>query len=321
MDNFEVSVPDWRAEGGGRYYGAALAYRRRFGGKAVKLPLNAGFTCPNRDGAKGTGGCSYCSGAGSGDFAEGAGVPLDVQYERQRARLSAKWPGAVPVAYFQAFTNTYGPAERIWEMLRQAAALPDVAGIALSTRADCIDAEVADLLAEYSARLPLEVELGLQTAHDGTAARLNRCHTFAEFLAGYRLLAERGILVCVHLINGLPGETAEMMRETARATARLRPQGVKIHMLHLLRGTALGERYRKEPFPLLTREEYIGIVCDQLELLPPETAVMRLTGDGKREDLIAPEWTLHKRSILNGIEQELRRRDSWQSKRYREEKA
>ncbi len=314
-------LPDWLTPGGKRYFSADAAYRRQFGRKAVKLPLDAGFTCPNRDGRKGAGGCAYCSGAGSGDFAESALLPLDVQYRRQRERLAGKWPGAAPIAYFQAFTNTYGPVERIQAMLEEAAALPEIAGIALATRADCIDGEIAGRIADIARRLPVEVELGLQTAHDETAGRINRCHSFAEFKEGYRLLAGRGIPVCVHLINGLPGETKEMMLETVRAVSRLRPHGVKIHMLHLLRGTALGAAYEARPFPLLSMEEYIDVVCDQLELLPPETVIERLTGDGKRSGLIAPGWTLRKKSVLNGIDRELRRRDSWQSKRFSEEGA
>ncbi|MEG2203602.1 MAG: radical SAM protein, partial [Oscillospiraceae bacterium] len=164
-------------------------------------------------------------------------------------------------------------------------------------------------------RIPLTVELGLQTAHDRTAEALGRGHSFAEFCAGYALLRERGVRICVHLIDGLPGESADMMRETAREVAALSPDGIKLHMLHLLRGTALAARYAQTPFSLLTREQYVGIVCDQLELLPESCVIERLTGDGAAENLIAPDWTRNKRAVLNAIDAELLRRDSWQGKR------
>ena len=302
------------AEDNKRYYTWNYYLRQTFGGKVCKIPLDGGFTCPNIDGAKGTGGCSYCSGRGSGDFAGDPALSIPEQLAQGAAAFSGKWPNARYIAYFQAHTNTYAPLPLIRERLEAALGQPGVVGLSVATRGDCLPEEVADYLAQLSQRIWLMGELGLQTIHEETARRINRCHTLPEFLEGYRRLTERGIPVCIHLIDGLPGETREQMLETVRAVAALEPHSVKIHLLHLLRGTPLGEEYRRFPFPLPSREEYVRLVCDQLELLPPRTVIQRLTGDGPKDALLAPLWSLKKGVVLNEIDKELYRRDSWQGK-------
>lgn len=299
-----------------RYHTWNYHLRQTFGNKVMKLPVDAGFTCPNIDGTRGRGGCIYCSAAGSGDFAGSRRLDTAAQLAEVRERFGGKWPGAWYLAYFQAFTNTYAPVAKLRERFEPALGVPGVVGIAVATRADCLPDDVVAYLEELSRRTWLVVELGLQSVHDGTARRINRCHDYGEFLAGYRKLRDAGLQVCVHLINGLPGEDRPMMLETARQVARLRPHSVKIHMLHILRGTRAAALYEAGRLPLPDRDEYVGIVCDQLELLPAETVIQRLTGDGKSEELIAPLWTGRKTVVLNEIDKELVRRDSAQGARF-----
>ncbi|MGN0553389.1 MAG: TIGR01212 family radical SAM protein, partial [Oscillospiraceae bacterium] len=286
------------------YHTQSYYLKKRFGRKTVKVSLNGNFTCPNRDGTKGFGGCKFCSDSGSGDFGGDPNVPIEEQFTEVRKKLINKWGEPLYIPYFQANTNTYGSIEKIKTLFESALTLPNVVGLAVSTRPDCLSDVVADYLEELSKRTYLVVELGLQTIHDKTAEALNRCHSYTDFLHGYEKLNRRSINVCVHIINSLPGETREMMLETARAAAALRPHAVKIHMLHIIRGTALAEEYEKEPFPLLSPEEYADLVCDQIELMPPETIIERITGDGAKADLIAPRWTLDKKRVMNSIDLE-----------------
>ena len=202
------------------------------------------------------------------------------------------------------------------EKFEQALNFPNVTGLAIATRADCISDETADYLGELAQRTYLEVELGLQTIHDVTGQRINRCHSYADFLRGYQKLRDRGVQVCVHIIDGLPGEDHQMMLETARELSRLSLHSIKIHLLHVLKGTVMAEQLQRGEFRLLEREEYVNIVCDQLELLPPELIVQRVTGDGEKEALVGPMWSLKKLCVLNEIDKELVRRDSWQGKFY-----
>lgn len=297
-----------------RYNNMSSHLRAVFGGKVCKLPVNGGFTCPNRDGAKGTGGCVYCSGKGGGEFAPEAGASIEEQLRAGRELLSRKWPGAGFIAYFQSFSNTYAPLEVLREKFERALSQPGILGLAVATRADCLPGEVADYLAELSRRTWLLVELGLQTVHDATGERVGRRHSFGEFLQGYGKLRERGIKTCVHLINYLPGETPEMMRESARRVGELRPHSVKIHMLYVQRGTPLAAQWERGEVELCAKEEYIALVCDQLELLPAEIVIQRLTGDADARELLAPLWTPDKRGTLNGIDKELRRRNAWQGR-------
>lgn len=292
-------------------------FKKRFGAKTVKISLNGGFTCPNRDGTKGTGGCTYCSASGSGDFAGSPLLSIADQFAEGKRLPRAKWGTDVRrdckyIPYFQANTNTYAPLPKLKTLFEEALSFENVVGLAISTRPDCISEETADYLAELSERTYLSVELGLQTVHDVTAERINRCHTYGDFLRGFEMLKSRGVNVCVHIINGLPGETRDMMLETVRRVGGLGIHGIKIHLLHVIEGTALAEQYRRGEFQVMEREEYIELVCDQLELLPPDVLIERLTGDGARESLIAPLWSRDKRAVLNGIDKEMRRRNTVQ---------
>ena len=299
-----------------RYHTYDYWLKTTFGGKCAKIPLDAGFSCPNLDGICGLGGCIYCSGRGSGDFAEPSALPLREQYDRQRALLAEKWPTDRCIPYFQARTNTYAPTERLRGMFHEALTWPGVVGLNIATRADCLPEDVVELLAELSERTVLTVELGLQTVHDATAALINRGHTYADFLDGYTRL-RRGAqkaLTCIHLIFGLPGEDEEAMLDTARQVAALRPDQVKIHLLHVLRGTVLGEMYAAGKYTPMEKDAYVETVVKALELLPPETVIARLTGDGAGEDLLAPVWSRRKREVLNGIDRLLVAQDTWQGK-------
>lgn len=302
------------SDSGKRYHTLDYHLRSKFHSKVFKVSLNAGFTCPNRDGSKGFGGCTYCSAEGSGDFAGDPASSILDQFCSVRDMLLKKWPDALYIPYFQAYTNTYAPASVLRERFEPVLGQEGVVGLSLATRADCLEEDAVEYLAELNRRTYLIVELGLQTIFDETAARINRCHDYAAFLEGYEKLKSRGIRVCVHLINGLPGETSEMMRETARTVAALGVHSVKLHLLHILADTPIAADYLAGRLRLLTLEEYVSIVCDQLELLPPETVIQRITGDGARDRLLAPLWSLKKLVVMNEIDKELRRRDSWQGK-------
>lgn len=303
-----------------RYHTFTYFLEQKFGRKVAKISLDAGFTCPNIDGSKGVGGCTYCSARGSGDFAGDRSLSLREQFEQVRKVMDQKWPDAVYIPYFQAHTNTYAPLAVLKEKFEEALSFPNVVGLAIATRADCITDEIADYLGELAQRTYLEVELGLQSVHDVTGERINRCHSYADFLEGYQKLADRGIQICVHIIDGLPGEDREMMLETARRLSRLQLHSIKIHLLHVLKGTVMERQLAEGQFRLLTREEYVGIVCDQLELLPPQMVIQRVTGDGERESLVGPEWSLKKLCVMNEIDKELVRRNSFQGKNFPDEK-
>ena len=305
-------------DGSKRYHTYDYWLKSTFGGKCAKIPLDAGFSCPNLDGVCGTGGCIYCSGRGSGDFAEEATMPLREQYDRQRELLSGKWPTERCIPYFQARTNTYAPAAVLRPLFEEALTWPGVVGLNIATRADCLPDETVALLAELAERTVLTVELGLQTAHDETAARINRGHTYADFAEGYARL-RRGApkaLICIHLILGLPGEDEAAMLETVRRVAELKPDQVKLHLLHVLRGTALADLYEAGQYTPMEKDDYIAAVVKALELLPPETVVARVTGDGAAEDLLAPLWSRRKREVLNGIDMALAAAHTWQGREY-----
>lgn len=295
-----------------RFLSIDAVFKREFGRKTVKIPLNAGLGCPNRDGSKGVGGCVYCSSSLSGEFAGSPSLTLADQFEATKRLYLNKWGETAYIAYLQAGSNTYAPVGRLKRIYDEVLAIPGVCGLSVATRADCISEEVAGLLSEISERTYLTVELGLQSSSDRTARLINRCHSYQEFLEGYRRLSSRGIKTCVHIINGLPGETKEDMIKTAMDVAQLSPYEIKIHLMHIIAGTEAEKMYRRGEIIPLEREEYIGVVCDQLELLPPTVAIGRLTGDGDKRTLVAPLWSRDKRSVLNGIDRELRLRDSFQ---------
>lgn len=298
-----------------RYHTYNYFLKQKFGAKVAKLSLDAGFSCPNIDGSKGYGGCTYCSGRGSGDFAADAALNLKEQLEQQKAVMEKKWPNSKYIAYFQAHTNTHAPLEILKERFESVLDCEGLVGISIATRADCLDVAKADYLAQLAEKTFVEVELGLQSVFDITGERINRCHSYAEFEQGFALLKERNIPVCVHLINGLPGENREMMLESAYRVGQLRPHSMKLHLLHVIEGTKLAEQWRKGEFSLLEREDYVNILCDQLELLPPEIVIQRITGDGDKRTLLGPLWSMDKKKVMNAIDMELARRDSWQGKR------
>lgn len=299
------------AEDNKRYHTLYDHLKQIFGKRVFKASIDAGFTCPNLDGACGVGGCTYCQG-GSGAFAPGPALCVGEQVRLEQARVHRKWPDAPVIAYFQAHTNTYAPLPVLRERYEEALSVEGVCGLSIATRADAIAPETVAYLDALSRRTYLTVELGLQTIHDETARRINRGHSYETFLSMYRHLKEHGIRVCIHLINGLPGEDRAMMLGTAREIGRLHPDAVKLHLLHILRGTPLAEEYMRGTLVPMTREAYIDVICSQLELLPPETVVERITGDGQREKLLAPLWSLDKIAVLGGIDKELARRNTVQ---------
>lgn len=295
-----------------RYHTWNYYLRNNFGEKVFKVSLNAGFTCPNLDGKISRGGCTYCSNSGSGDFAGNPASPLSEQFAEIKAMMHKKWPHAKYIAYFQAYTNTYAPLEVLKQKYEEALTFENVIGLSVSTRPDCLEDDVVDYLDELNKRTNLWVELGLQTIHDKTSKIINRGHDYKTFLEGLKKLQDRNIKVVVHIINGLPGEDYDMMMETAKAVAKMNVDGVKIHLLHVIKNTALAKSLEKNEFSLMDRDEYINLVCDQLEILPPEMVIHRLTGDGKRDELIGPMWSLKKWEVLNDIDKTLKERDSYQ---------
>ncbi len=301
-----------------RYRTLSETYKRKFGRKVFKVPLDGGFTCPNKDGTKGTAGCIYCSPSGSGDFTAGRTVAIKRQFETVKARLNDKWPDAFTMPYFQANTNTYAPIEVLRPMFEEAMTLDEsVVGIAVATRCDALDEAVGDLLETLNAIKPVQVEIGLQTIHEKTAEWINRGHDLKCFDEAVRMLKQRGLEVVVHIINGLPGESESDMLETIGHLNRLGIDGVKIHMLHIMEKTALAKVYREKPFHLLTLAEYADITVKQIERLNPDTVIHRLSGDAPKDTLIAPKWTLKKFVVMNEIDKLLRKKDTYQGIHHR----
>ncbi len=299
-----------------RYYTYDYYLRRRFGGKCAKIPIDAGFSCPNIDGRCGVGGCIYCSDRGSGDFAENSKVPVAEQYARVREKLSSKWSTERCIPYFQAHTNTYAPVEVLKEKIGSVVGLEGVVALNIATRADCLEKDVCDYLSSLAESLPLTVELGLQSVHDSTARLINRGHTYADFVDGYNRLraASDKIEICVHIIFGLPNETEEMMMETVKRVAKLHPEQIKIHLLHVIKGTVMAEMYERGEYTPLSKQAYVRLVVNALELLPSDTVIARLTGDGMSDTLLAPEWSRKKVSVINDIDKLLYEKNSWQGK-------
>lgn len=291
-----------------RYYTFDYMMRQRFGSKCVKIPIDAGFTCPNIDGKSGRGGCSYCTLPHR--CSDLRGVNIEEQYKIQKERLSHKWKDALCLPYLQDYTNTYAPTEKLKTLYQRVLALPGAIGIDIATRCDALDDSCIKYLKELSSDNFLILELGLQTVHDKTAEKINRGHTYRQFLETYKKLD--GLNVCIHIINSLPGENDEMMLQTAREIARLHPFMLKIHMLYIEEGTPIARSYKSGEFELLSSEEYTSIVCRQLELLPPDICIGRITGDGRKSTLIAPEWSKKKFVCMNEIDKYLKRNNSFQ---------
>lgn len=299
-----------------RYHTWNYYLRNTFGEKVFKVSINAGFTCPNIDGKVASGGCTYCSKEGSGDFAGNPKDNLIKQFDDITQMMHKKWPNAKYIGYFQAFTNTYAPVDILKEKYETILALDDVIGLSISTRPDCLEDDVVEYLGELNKRTNLWVELGLQTIHDSTSKLINRGHDYDEFLKGLEKLKAKNIKVIVHIINGLPGEDYNMMMETAKAVANMGVDGIKIHLLHVIKDTPMEKMLQKGMLTLMSQEEYINLVCDQLEILPETMIVHRLTGDGKRDELVGPLWSLKKWEVLNAIDDELKKRNSYQGIKY-----
>ena len=297
-----------------RYYTYDYYLRRTFGGKCAKIPIDAGFTCPNIDGRCGVGGCIYCSGRGSGDFAAPAYLSVSEQYTAMCEKLSSKWKTDRCIPYFQAHTNTYAPIEVLREKFEEALSLEGVVGLNIATRADCIGDDTAEYLADIAERTVLTVELGLQTVHDTTAELINRGHTFADFVCGFKRLraASPKINICVHLIFGLPGESDEMMMRTVDEVSALHPDQVKIHLLHVIKGTRLAQMYDAGEYVPLEKGRYVGLVANAIERIPEDIVIGRVTGDGMAQTLLAPYWSRKKASVINDIDKLLFERGTYQ---------
>lgn len=306
MNNFKYTKDNKR------YHTLDGYYKQTFGEKIFKVSLNAGFTCPNIDGTVGRGGCVYCSPSGSGDFAGNVKDDLVKQFNSVKEMLHKKWPQAKYIGYFQAHTNTYAPLEILKSYYEIILEQKNVMGLSIATRPDAISKECMEYLEQLNKKTFLTIELGLQTIHAETSDLINRCHDLKTFENCVLELRKRNINVVVHIINGLPYETEEMMYETIKYLNNLDIQGIKIHMLHILKHTKLGMLYKKNPFPVLSKEDYIQIVCNQLELLKPEIIIHRITGDPDPTELIEPSWLTKKFGVLNAIDQELERRKTYQ---------
>lgn len=290
-----------------RFYSLNSFLRERHGDKVIKLSIDGGFTCPNRDGRISKGGCIFCSSEGSGDFASSRTLSITDQLDAATRQLSAKWGHSNQyIAYFQSYSNTYASLEVLQEKYEEALRYPGVVGLAIATRPDCISPEILEYLEALSKRTHLWVELGLQTIHPTTSSWMNRGHDLACFTDKTMALADRGIEVVAHMILGFPGETKEHMLQTARYLASLPLQGVKLHMLHILDNAPLGKLYAKQPFNLLSEDEYIACIGEILPLLPSHFVIHRLTGDGDKNHLLAPLWTTNKRQVLNHIQKHLK---------------
>ena len=274
--------------------------REKFGEKVYKLALEGGFTCPNRDGTLGTKGCIFCLG-GSGDFAEKPCENIFLQIEKAKARVAAKNPSGKYIAYFQSYTNTYGPIEKMRALFTEAISHPDVVALSIGTRPDCLPDEVLELLSELNKIKPVWVELGLQTVHEKTAEYIRRGYPLCVFDSAVKRLKKAGIYVIVHMIIGLPGETSEMIAKTAEYIGKSGADGIKLQLLHILEGTDLAEDYASGKFKTLELEEYISVLEECIRRIPPEMTVHRLTGDGSKKHLVAPLWSADKKRVLNAI--------------------
>lgn len=306
MNKFEYSNTNKR------YHTLDYYYKNKFNEKVFKVSLNAGFSCPNIDGTVGYGGCIYCSKTGSGEFAGNKKDSLEKQFNEIKEMMHKKWPKAKYIGYFQARTNTYAPVDTLKEMYETILNQENVIGLNIATRPDSITDECLDYLTELNKKTYLTIELGLQTTKESTTKLINRCHDLKCFEDMVKRLRERNIDVIVHIINGLPYETKEDMLNTVKYLNKLDIQGLKIHMLSITKDTLLERMYNKEKFKMLTRDEYVDIVIDQLELLRKEIVIHRITGDPKLDELIEPEWLTKKFCVLNEIDKEMVKRDTYQ---------
>lgn len=303
---------DWN---GKPYHSLDYELKKQFGQKVYKLALDGGMTCPNRDGTLGTGGCIFCSEGGSGDFAAPVKESIPAQIESAKALVRGKMSSQGPyIAYFQSYTNTYAPVAHLEAIFTEAIRHPDIAALSIATRPDCLGQEVVNLLQGLNRIKPVWVELGLQTVHESTAAFIRRGYSLPVFQSAVDRLKEASLTVIVHVILGLPGESREMMLETVRYLSGQPVDGIKLQLLHILKGTQLARLYGSNPFPILSMDGYLDLVIDCVQILPPEMTVHRITGDGPKQLLIAPEWSANKRMVLNTLHKRFKERDAWQGK-------
>lgn len=307
-------IKEWN---GKRYHSLNYFLRNKFGEKIYKISLDGGFTCPNRDGKVAKGGCTFCSARGSGDFAGSRILSITEQFADRKEMMEKKWKDGKYIAYFQAYTNTYAPVEELRKKYEEALAQKNVIALSIATRPDCLDDDILDYLEELNKKTYLWVELGLQTINDKTARNFNRGYDFETFDSSLKKLQERGIEVVVHTIFGLPGETKEDMLKTVDYVAHSGAQGVKFHLLHLMQGTKMVEQYESGELQLLSKEDYIDLICKGIAMIPEEMVVHRLTGDAPRQSLIGPMWSLKKWEVLNDIDKALVDNNIWQGKDFK----
>jgi hypothetical protein len=297
-----------------RYTDFNTYLRRRFGCRVQKITLDAGLGCPNRDGTLSSGGCIYCNPRGSGTGAHAQGISISEQMRQGKAFLGRRYKARKFIAYFQSYTNTYAPVETLRRLYDEALAAENVVGLSVGTRPDCVDAGILDLLQGYRDEYLVWIEYGLQSAHDATLAAINRGHDFQAFVRAVADTRRRGIRICAHVILGLPNETRADMLETARRLADLPVDGLKIHLLYVVKGTPLEQLYRQQRYRCLEQDAYVELVCDFLERIPADMVIQRLTGDPHSEELVAPSWALNKRQTLQMIRDRLEERDTWQGR-------
>lgn len=295
-----------------RYHTLDFYNKKKYGTKVFKVSVNGNFSCPNKDGTKGYGGCIFCSPSGSGDYAGDAKLSLTEQFHQIKNMILKKWPNSKYIGYFQANTNTYAPLDELKLKYEEILKINDVIGLAIGTRPDSISDEVLPYLDELNEKTNLTIELGLQTIHNETSTLINRGYELIEFENMLSKLKKLNIEVVVHIINGLPYETEDMMIETVKYLNSLNIDGIKIHMLHILKNTKLAKLFVKDGFKVLSKDEYIQIVCNQLEYIKPEIVIHRITGDPNIDDLIEPDWLIKKFVVLNDIDKEMVKRDSYQ---------
>lgn len=280
-----------------------------FGQKVYKIALDGGFTCPNRDGTLGTGGCIFCSGAGSGDFAQNRALSVTEQIENGKKRIAKKIRDGKYIAYFQAFTNTYAPIERLRALYEEAISHPDVAVLSIATRPDCLPEDVVALLEELNQKKPVWVELGLQTIHEKTARYIRRGYALSVYDEAVQKLRKVGVQVITHVILGLPGETEEQMKETVSYVGKSGADGIKLQLLHVIKGTDLEKEYAAGRFHTMEMETYVNLVAECIAMLPQNMVIHRMTGDGDKKNLVAPRWSADKKKVLNALTKAIREKE------------
>jgi radical SAM protein (TIGR01212 family) len=300
-----------------RYNDLNSHLRSLFGCRVQKITVDAGLSCPNRDGTVSTGGCIFCNARGSGTGAFNRGLTITDQITQGKNFLARRYKAKKFLVYFQSFSNTYAPVDKLQRMYDEALVDEDVVGLSIGTRPDCVDLPVLELLQDYAGRRLIWIEYGLQSANDKTLEFINRGHDVRSFKNAVKATSNRGIKICAHVILGLPGETRKDILNTARAISDQGLDGVKLHLLYVVKGTPLAALYRKGTYRCLEQEEYVDLVCDFLEHIPPQMVIQRLTGDPHPEELVAPQWSRQKTDTLRKINETLERRDSWQGSKYR----